>query len=152
MLPQVSNPQIVLQEVWAWTGGQPFLTQKLCQLISNSPGLIQSGTEAEAVEKIVRSRIINNWLLQDEPQHLRTIGDRLFSNFSNKQQLGTLLRIYQQILVQGEVEEDKSWEQLELEFSNLVVRQEGKLRVSNLIYQEVFNLSWVENQLKSIHD
>ena len=30
---KVSNPQTVLEEVLAWTGGQPFLTQKLCQLI-----------------------------------------------------------------------------------------------------------------------
>ena len=28
---KVSNPQKVLQEVLNWTGGQPFLTQKLCQ-------------------------------------------------------------------------------------------------------------------------
>jgi len=30
---KVSNPQTVLKEVFAWTNGQPFLTQKLCQLI-----------------------------------------------------------------------------------------------------------------------
>ncbi len=30
---KVSNPQAVLEEVLAWTGGQPFLTQKLCKLI-----------------------------------------------------------------------------------------------------------------------
>ncbi len=158
LVGKVSNPQIVLKEVWAWTGGQPFLTQKLCQLICNSSTLIESGKEAEAVEKIVRSRITNNWLVQDEPQHLRTIRDRvapfharLLSNCSNKLRLGGLLKIYQQVLVQGEVAEDKSWEQLELEFSNLVVRKEGKLRVSNLIYQEVFNLNWLENQLKLIY-
>jgi hypothetical protein len=30
---KVDNPQAVLQEVLAWTGGQPFLTQKLCKLL-----------------------------------------------------------------------------------------------------------------------
>lgn len=30
---KVSNPKAVLEEVLAWTGGQPFLTQKLCKLI-----------------------------------------------------------------------------------------------------------------------
>jgi AAA-like domain len=30
---KVNNPQAVLQEILEWTGGQPFLTQKLCKLI-----------------------------------------------------------------------------------------------------------------------
>jgi WD40 repeat protein len=29
---KVSNPQAVMAEILAWTGGQPFLTQKLCKL------------------------------------------------------------------------------------------------------------------------
>jgi hypothetical protein len=33
---KVSNPQEVLREILAWTGGQPFLTQKLCQLVGSS--------------------------------------------------------------------------------------------------------------------
>ena len=31
----VENPAETLQEILAWTGGQPFLTQKLCQLVVN---------------------------------------------------------------------------------------------------------------------
>jgi hypothetical protein len=30
---KLDNPQAVLQEILEWTGGQPFLTQKLCKLI-----------------------------------------------------------------------------------------------------------------------
>jgi len=30
---KIANPDIVLKEVLAWTGGQPFLTQKICKLI-----------------------------------------------------------------------------------------------------------------------
>ena len=30
---KVDNPQAVLKEILEWTGGQPFLTQKLCKLI-----------------------------------------------------------------------------------------------------------------------
>jgi AAA-like domain len=36
LVGKVSNPQAVLKEILAWTGGQPFLTQKLCQLIAAS--------------------------------------------------------------------------------------------------------------------
>jgi hypothetical protein len=34
---KVDNPQEVLKEILDWTGGQPFLTQKLCQLVVSSP-------------------------------------------------------------------------------------------------------------------
>ena len=30
---KVSNPQTLLKEILAWTGGQPFLTQKICKFI-----------------------------------------------------------------------------------------------------------------------
>ncbi len=39
---RVSNPQTLLQEVLNWTGGQPFLTQKVCRLIRQSETTIQS--------------------------------------------------------------------------------------------------------------
>ncbi|HLO83512.1 MAG TPA: AAA-like domain-containing protein, partial [Nostocaceae cyanobacterium] len=36
LMNEISNPKTVLKEVLYWTGGQPFLTQKLCWLIVNS--------------------------------------------------------------------------------------------------------------------
>lgn len=47
------------------------------------------------VEPVVRDRIINKWESQDEPEHLRTIRDRILRN---EQRAGRLLGIYQQIL------------------------------------------------------
>ncbi len=37
LVKKVTNPQIVMREILAWTGGQPFLTQKLCKLIHTNP-------------------------------------------------------------------------------------------------------------------
>ena len=37
------------------------------------------GTEAAWIEKIVRSQIIDNWKAQDNPEHLRTIRNRLLA-------------------------------------------------------------------------
>jgi len=79
----VSQPEIVLREIIYWTGGQPFLSQKLCQLIaetaletSNRKIALLPETEACWVEQFVRSHIIQHWESQDEPEHLRTIRDR----------------------------------------------------------------------------
>jgi len=43
----------VLQRILDWTGGQPFLTQKLCQLIAKFPGVIGAGKEVEIIDKLV---------------------------------------------------------------------------------------------------
>jgi adenylate cyclase len=143
-----------LKEILAWTGGQPFLTQKLCYLIQTysqdavDGGLrIPRGTEAFWVESIVKSRIIDRWESQDEPQHFRTIRDRLLAN---EKITARVLSIYQQIL-SGEnvfIEEDREY--IELQLSGLVVCKQGKLRVKNPIYKAIFNQEWVTKHLESL--
>jgi WD40 repeat protein len=145
-----SQPEAFLAEILYWTGGQPFLTQKLCQLAliaTNSVSAIPAGDEARWVEELVFRHIIDNWESQDEPEHLRTIRDRILSQ---EQRAGRLLGIYQQILQQGEVNSDDSTEQMELLLSGLVVKQQGFLKVKNPIYQKVFDLEWVQEQLASL--
>jgi WD40 repeat protein len=36
LIGKVDDPQTVLREILSWTGGQPFLTQKLCYLVADS--------------------------------------------------------------------------------------------------------------------
>jgi len=82
---RVSDPSFVMLEILEWTGGQPFLTQKLCKLIAqesevrnqetqesleDSESYSLKGRKNEDVEKLVRSHIIENWETQDEPEHL----------------------------------------------------------------------------------
>lgn len=144
---KVDNPLTVLREVLTWTGGQPFLTQKLCQLVRASEASIPAGGEAEWVENLVKSRVIEIWQAQDELGHLRTIRDRLLNS---GQRTSQMLRLYQQILQQGEVAADDSPEQMELLLSGLVVKQDGKLKVYNPIYKAVFDRAWVDQALATI--
>jgi WD40 repeat protein len=145
-----SQPEALLAEILHWTGGQPFLTQKLCQLTlmaTNRVGAIPAGEEAHWMEQLVQERIIDNWESQDEPEHLRTIRDRLLRN---SQRAARLLGIYQQILQAGDVTTDDSREQMELMLSGLVEKQQGFLKVKNPIYQNVFDWEWVEERLDSL--
>ncbi len=160
---KASNPQEVLQAVLSWTGGQPFLTQKVCKLILKAESPISTGNEQEWVENLVRSQIIEYWEAQDEPEHLKTIRDRIL--FDEKR-ASRLLGLYQQILsplappsppnVEGEkrggggVPADDTPEQMDLRLTGLVVRQQGRLRVANRIYQSVFNQNWVEKELSNL--
>ena len=147
LMGEASNPQLVLREVLDWTGGHPFLTQKLCRLISLSTSPIPEGEEQECVDNLVNSQIIDNWESQDTPEHLKTIRDRLLYN---KQFIVSILTLYQQTLQNGEVAVDNSLEQAELRMSGLVVKKQNKLKVHNWIYQYIFNEEWVKNKLARI--
>ncbi|MGB7895396.1 MAG: AAA-like domain-containing protein, partial [Microcoleus sp.] len=168
------SPNEVLREVLYWTGGQPFLTQKLCKLLLENPQLIpnlppptppcQEGEEEAAarcqegekdnihpskewVEKVVRLKIVENWESQDVPEHLSTIRDRLFKE---NQRIVRRLGLYQQILEQTEIVPDGSAEQMELRLSGLIVKRGEKLTISNPIYEAVFNKELIEEKLEKL--
>ncbi|HEY9673291.1 MAG TPA: CHAT domain-containing protein [Waterburya sp.] len=145
---KTSNPQTVLQAVLYWTGGQPFLTQKVCKLILAAESGIPEGREAEWVEQLVRAKVIENWQSQDEPEHLRTIRDRILQ--SSGQRTGRLLGLYQQIVQQNKVAADDSAEQMDLRLTGLVVRRDGTLRAYNPIYALVFDRNWVDKALANL--
>ena len=241
LVGQVDNPQQVLAEILTWTGGQPFLTQKLCKLmvehsqaspllrgtgggsidstpelrspltplnkggtgvegtsegksnhsqaspllrgtgggsIDSTPelrspltSLNKGGTGAEGtsggesnhalaspllrgtgggshcsttVEQVARTQIIDNWVSQDKPEHLKTIRDRILRN---EQRASRLLGLYQHVLDQGSLAADGSEEQTELRLSGLVVERDGSLTVNNRIYGSVFDSDWVKQEL-----
>ncbi|MEH2278311.1 MAG: AAA-like domain-containing protein, partial [Nostoc sp.] len=152
-LAEVGDSQKLMQVVLEWTGGQPFLTQKVCKLLAEEQrgilGLrsVTRGAE-EWVENLVRRGIIENWETQDEPEHLKTIRDRILR--SGEQRTGRLLGLYQQILQQGEIATDDSPEQTELRLTGLVVKREGKLRIYNRIYAEVFKQEWCDKILANL--
>ena len=143
LTPKVTNPQTVLKVVLAWTDGQPFLTQKLCKFIRDSEQDIPLNGEAQWIENLIRTKIIDNWESIDEPEHLRTIRDRLL----NSSESVKLLELYRAILTRGEVIAIDSPQERELLLSGLVVKQGGSLRVRNRIYQLIFDCPWIEQTL-----
>lgn len=147
LMPLAAAPLQVLQEILAWTGGQPFLTQKICSLLLVQGANIPAGQELQSVEQILQSQILEHWESQDEPVHLRTIRDRLLRIPAHS---GKLLGLYQDVLRQGGIPADDSSEQTELRLTGLVVKVKGHLQVYNRIYQTVFNLTWVSQELAKL--
>ncbi len=178
----VPAPHLVLKEILKWTGGQPFLTQKLCQCVveqchsrvrslplsrqpTNSrpqpknPFLDQLVQEALAhhsdvavqVDALVQSRIISNWEMQDNPEHLRTIRHRLLYKSAQTCQL---LDLYEKIWLQGEISMDQHSVQvdlqLELMLAGLVEKYDSSLRLRNQIYRAVFNQDWIQQERSKV--
>ncbi|MDM8567785.1 AAA-like domain-containing protein [Candidatus Halobeggiatoa sp. HSG11] len=134
----------LLRIVLEWTGGQPFLTQKLCRLIAESEA---SGDVEAWVGDLVQKEIVVHWESQDEPMHLRNICGRILHE--GGQATGRMLGLYQRVL-DGEVVADDSREQLDLRLSGLVVRQQGRLSVYNKVYALVFDQDWVDKTLAEL--
>ena len=145
----------ILKEIIQWTNGQPFLTQKICKSILNaSKGVdrkisaFASGKEAYLVENIVKKNILINWEDRDNPEHLKTIRDRIIYN---KERAGRILGIYQKVLQNNQVKIDDSREQIELILSGLLVKNNREeLKIKNIIYSKIFDLNWVEKQLNNL--
>lgn len=149
-LKHSGNSYKLMQAILYWTGGQPFLTQKVCDLIASrdrNGSIVFKNAESLYVENIVKTQIINNWESQDVPEHFRTIRDRLFHR---EKLTGRLLGIYQQILTGQKIIADDSREHIELFLSGLIVKEQGYLKVKNPIYAAIFNSCWVETQLKNL--
>lgn len=147
----VDCPQAVLKAILDWTGGQPFLTQKLCQIAAKNaqqsetlPLQLSLGMADFWVEGLVKTALLDHWEAQDEPIHLRTIRDHLFWH---QNRTARILGLYQQLLQGEAVPSDDSREQSDLLLSGLAVRRGNHLAIKNRIYREVFTLDWVSRQL-----
>jgi ABC-type branched-subunit amino acid transport system substrate-binding protein len=147
---QIENLIEAKNEIHKWTGGQPYLTQKLCKIIQKSKIKIGAGAAAEKISQLVHSEIITNWEFKEEQSHLATIHDRLL----NDKHRIELLSIYRNILAQrdeGLLSSGKTSSAIvNLLLTGLVVLEKGQLLPYNLIYQEVFNADWVEQKLREL--
>ncbi|MGD1856370.1 MAG: AAA-like domain-containing protein [Leptolyngbyaceae cyanobacterium] len=136
----------LIQCILRWTGGQPFLTQKLCQLVVSEADIEPRAYPARYIDKLVERRIIQDWLQQDTPEHLKTIQDRLL----HSPRAQRLLEVYRDILQSRIIVLDSSPEQNELQLTGLVVKEGAYLKVANQIYAEIFRPWWVDRRLTSL--
>jgi ABC-type branched-subunit amino acid transport system substrate-binding protein len=136
----------VVREVLYWTGGQPFLTQKLCNIIADDESLVpDSLVKIQTwVHDLVKKYIIENWEEQDNPQHLGRIRDRII----NSKEPYRLLKIYLELLQNKKLVANKTPEESELILSGLVTENHDSLNISNRIYKSVFDKNWVAEMLK----
>jgi hypothetical protein len=175
----IDNPRLALKGILNWTGGQPFLTQKLCQLLLEQKdyGKCKSiNSHLENQEKINKSdspflnQLVREVLAYHSNLNVQIsslVKSQVIDNWEsqdypehlktirnrlliNQKKAIILLEMYQHILQEGSIAADNSSEQVELLLSGLVVKQQGKLQVYNPIYAEVFNQDWVDQELSKL--
>ncbi len=139
-----ANHDLILSRVLAWTGGNPTLTKTICHVFATSDFNIPAGSEANAVDQFIESSVIKNWQITQVGSHIRTLKE----NFVNNQRCDSLslLQEYREILLSGNRTYQATLVQKELLILGFVVAEGNQLRVTNLIYQQIFNQDWIVEQ------
>lgn len=136
-MSSAEQAKAVLERVLYWTGGFPYLTQKVCQHIAAPRGDVWT---EEKVDRLVRRLFLSDEARNDE--NLNYLRRRIVES----EIPASLLSLYRQILSGKNVvlrELDPALTQLIL--AGLVkVAPSGALVVRNRIYKEVFDLKWIK--------
>lgn len=149
LLPGLSikfqHSESLLSEILVQTGGQPFLTQKICSLVAE-----YADADHPDLPSIIQTYILNNWEAQDNPQHLKTIRDRLVRE-PDSDRLLSCLGLYQQLLNEKALKFDNSDEQFQLLLTGLVTKKENQLVIYNPIYEKIFDQDWLNDYLENLY-
>ncbi|TRU23379.1 MAG: histidine kinase [Microcystis aeruginosa Ma_MB_S_20031200_S102] len=137
----------LIKETLAWTGGNLELTEIVIRLLIDNKNELQEGQEKPLIEQLIQKHIVKNWLENKAASHLQKIQNSLLTADEN---VRSRLEIYQEILQQGGVFADNKPEKLALQQAELVIKNDDYLEVSNQIYQEVFNVQWVRQELEKL--
>jgi tetratricopeptide (TPR) repeat protein len=150
----------VLKSVLRWTGGHPYLTQRLCIAIADEERSEWSETDIDEVvtktflgesgDKDSNLRFVRQMLLGDPPgttSQPEMTDRREMSDLSDLKV--DLLLTYRNIFRSRPPvrDEEQSLIKSHLKLSGVVCRENGILRVRNPIYREVFNEKWITQHL-----
>lgn len=138
-LPEATAQQ-VLEWVLDWTGGHPYLTQRLCQvLVERQP---PQWTKA-AIEQAVADTFFGDQSQQDN--NLQFVRDMLLRRAPD---VPASLQTYRDTWRNKTVEdEEQSLVKSHLKLSGIVKRDGTILTVRNFIYRQVFNAAWIREHL-----
>lgn len=132
--------QGLLGKVLAWTGGHPYLTQRLCEALVNE----RSDSLGEAdVDKAVGQTFLGE--RSEQENNLQFVRDMLTKRAPEPQKL--VLETYRQIYRDKVAvpDEEQSLVKSHLKLAG-VVRLDGQhLKVRNPIYREVFDSQWIQD-------
>jgi len=124
----------ILDRIFYWTNGHPYLTQKICKTIAETGKVDWSDPEVDD--------LVHRLFLAEESRkeaNLKFIQDRILSN----EQFAQMLKLYKRVRRSRIKESGQSILQNQLMLSGLLTSRDGYLEVRNRIYRTVFNDRWI---------
>ena len=145
--PQATSHQPLLERVFYWTNGHPYLTQSLCSAIAadssiKTPGDVDALVKRDLFEPKARETNIN---LADVANRALHAGDL---EESPEKFRADLLSAYEKAWKGKPLADDESNRVAALLKLSGIMRSEGnQLKVRNRIYVQVFNRAWVRENM-----
>ncbi len=144
----VADPVALVQRVFYWTNGHPYLTQRLCKGVAEfvqrekeNPG----ESPADLVDEVC-SQLFLIHKSRERDDNLIFVRERMLRTSANKHDL---FRHYIKLIENQEVldrEDDPLVSELLL--SGIARSDNGTLQVRNRIYRKVFDLDWAKDKLE----
>jgi len=153
------NAEQVLVWVFDWTGGHPYLTQRLCARLAKSP-LVAPGAVPAAEESaqngygdgsLLVAETVENLFLGEEGRNdnnLQFVRDMLTKRAPDVRKV---LKTYRDIRSGKEPvpDDERSLAKAHLKISGVVRRESEVLVPRNRVYKRVFDLAWIKENMPS---
>ena len=137
---QIIDKKNILEKVFEWTSGTPYLTQKILDYITKNP-----------IKKVSDIDTIVDKLFIEESSneiHIQTVQGIILNNRTHN---AKMLFMIAKILDGQKITHDGYWRtMIYLKLSGLIKVENNILVYSNKIYQSVFNSVWINGMIESI--
>jgi len=126
----------ILQRIVYWTGGHPYLTQRLCRAVAND-GKIH---DTSGVDRLCKELFLSN-RARERDDNLLFVRERMLRSETDT---AALLTLYEKIRDGKTVRDDETNPLISvLRLSGIARVENGLLKARNRIYNKVFDGDWV---------
>jgi WD40 repeat protein len=133
----------LLKRVFYWTGGHPYLTQRLCQAVVEE---VREDTTAE-VDRLCQELFLSHQA-QGRDDNLLFVRERMLLS---EVDLAGLLSLYAQVHAGKRIRDDLTNPLIGvLQMSGIARAEGGYLAVRNRIYERVFDRGWVKTNVPDV--
>ncbi len=133
---------LLLERILYWTGGHPYLTQRLCQAAAE-----QGASSAVEVDRLCGELFFAS-RAREQDDNLLFVRERILRSEAD---LAGLLHLYEQVRRGRRVEDDETNPFVTiLKLSGITLIEDGRLRARNQIYERVFDQAWVATNMPDV--
>lgn len=133
-------PQRLLDRVLYWTGGHPYLTQRLCQAVAEALASEQGAPGVDLVDRRCEKLYLSEGA-RERDDNLIFVRERLLRSEADA---AGLLDLYRQVLCGRPVRDDETRPLVSiLKLSGIVRSESDLLAVRNRIYERAFDKAWI---------
>jgi hypothetical protein len=129
----------LLRRVLHWTGGHPYLTQRLCQAVAERPDQHENIVDEVCEELFLSQRA------RERDDNLLFVRERILRSEADT---ASLLTLYSKVRRGDKVADDETNSLVSvLRLTGIVRVQHGRLQLRNRVYERVFDKGWILSNL-----